>query len=276
MSLAKVKKVSKDIKSLKIQGATNVAIAALNAWYSVEPRNQKRAKEQLLSTRPTEPMLSHVLKAAENGAKKKDILNYIKYSEEEISDRGAKLIKNGMIVFTHCHSSTVVNILKKAKAQGKKFEVYNTETRPLFQGRLTAKDLVKAGIKVTHFIDSAAMAAMKKADLFLFGADAITKDGVYNKIGTEMFAEVAHTYFKIPVYSCSISWKYIDKTKVEQRDEREVWLNRPRGVKIYNPAFELAEKKFLNGIITEIGVIKPNEIIKKLSNIDVAKQVIKK
>ena len=67
----------------------------------------------------------------------------------------------------------VMAILKKAKEQGKKFEVYNTETRPKFQGRITATELAKLGIPVTHYIDSAARLAIKQTDMMLIGCDAI-------------------------------------------------------------------------------------------------------
>jgi len=62
------------------------------------------------------------------------------------------LVKNRDVIFTHCHSTNVVNSLIYAKKKGKKFQVYNTETRPLFQGRKTANELKKAGIKVTMLL----------------------------------------------------------------------------------------------------------------------------
>jgi len=75
-------------------------------------------------------------------------------------------------------------------------------TRPLYQGRKTSKELRRAGIKVTMFVDSAALIAMedsrgKKANLIFLGADAITKKGVINKVGSGMYAELAKLH-KIP------------------------------------------------------------------------------
>jgi len=135
-----------------------------------------------------------------------------------------------MKIFTHCHSSTVEAIIVKAWKQGKKFEVYNTETRPKFQGRKTATNLAKEGIPVTHFVDSAGRSMLRKTDLFLFGCDAITSEGkLINKIGTEMLAQTARES-SIPAYSCTNSWKFDPNTlygfdeEIEQRDPNEVWV----------------------------------------------------
>ena len=82
-------------------------------------------------------------------------------------------------------------------------------------------------IKVFHFVDSAARYALKNADIFFFGADAIQSDGrIINKIGTEMLLEVAHKY-DIPSYCCSVPWKFDPKTifggdePIEDREERK-------------------------------------------------------
>ena len=174
------------------------------------------------------------------------------------------------IVFTHCHSNTVIAIFKEAKKERKNFTVYNTETRPLFQGRLTAKELSREGISVRHFIDSAARLALKEVDLMLIGADAITSEGkVINKIGSEMFAEFAEK-FDIPVYSCTDSWKFDPKTvfgyeeEIEKRGAREVWAEAPKGVIVDNCVFEKINPDLITGIISELGVYKPTIFIEEV------------
>lgn len=255
-------KVVADIKNLKIQGAQATAEAALRAWDAA--KNKQQASKLLKAARPTEPMLFNAISTAERGADPKRLIEKFKNDKIKIYKFGADLIKNNSIIFTHCHSSTVTGILIEAKKQGKKFEVHNTETRPLYQGRLTATVLAKAGIKVNHYVDSAALQAMKKANIFLFGADAITKEGAYNKIGTEMFAEIASKYFKIPIYCCSHSWKFsTKKIAIESRPANEIWLGAPKNVEIKNPAFEIAESKHIKGIISELGVLSFKDFVKK-------------
>jgi ribose 1,5-bisphosphate isomerase len=261
--MAGLQKIISDIKSLKIQGSQTITEVALKAWASA--KDKKLASKLLRRARPTEPMLFKALNAVEKGANPFELIEKFKKDRQKIAQFGARLIKNNSTIFTHCHSSTVVDVLKTAKAQGKNFIVHNTETRPAFQGRITAKELAKAGIPVIHFVDSAAMNAMNDADLFLIGADWISQKGVANKIGTELFAEIAANYFKIPIYCCSHSWKYSnEEIKLEQRPAKEVWLNAPKGVKICNPAFEIAEAKHIKGIISELGIFNYKDFLRKM------------
>jgi ribose 1,5-bisphosphate isomerase len=258
--------ISKDIKSIKIQGAKNIALAGFKA-YKLFPT--KQTKKKIISLRPTEPFLINILNKA-------DKINYnelkikLKQNQDIINKQVYKLIKNKDVIFTHCHSSTVVQALIYAKNKGKKFEVYNTETRPLYQGRITSSELKKSGIKVTMFVDSAAGIALtksqetKKADLVLFGTDAILKKGVINKIGSGMFAEIAHAN-KIPVYILADSLKYISKIQLEQRDFKEVWKTSQKiKIKIKNPAFELIEKRDITKIISELGTHSYLEFLRKV------------
>ena len=269
--------IVKGIKNLEIQGAEKIAIAAVDAFSQKIAETKDRAQlkvymDELISLRSTEPALRNALKFCfENFDKIENACqiahDHFKKSQEKIAEFGAKKISDGMIIYTHCHSSTVEAILIKAHQQGKKFEVYNSETRPRFQGRITATNLAKAGIKVTHFVDSAGRTAMKHADLFLFGCDAVTSEGkIFNKIGTEFLAEFANEA-RIPAYSCTNSWKFDPETiygfeeKIEERDPKEVWENPPEGVKIFNPAFEIVAPDIITGVITEIGIFKPETLV---------------
>ena len=254
-----LKRVYRAIKEIKIQGATNIARAAVGAYVS-EPT--KKNKNKLMSLRPTEPTLSNALNFVDKIGEKKVISHFSK-SQEKINKLVFKLIKNGMIVYTHCHSTNVIKALIYAKKKNKKFEVYNTETRPLFQGRMTAKELAKKGIKVTTFVDSALLEAIKKSDLILLGADAILKSGVINKIGSGTIAELAFNHKK-PLYIVADSWKFSPKNvKIEERDFHEVWKNAPKTIKIRDPAFEKVDKKFIKRVISEYGLLSFESFVKK-------------
>jgi len=260
-----VDKVIKDIKQIKIQGAKNIAKSALKA-YSLLPT--QKTKEKLIKARPTEPLLINVLNNYEKLGLKK-ILQHFDKSQERINSLTFKLIKKDSVIFTHCHSTTVVQALIYAKKKGKKFEVYNTETRPLYQGRLTARELRKAGIPVTQFVDAAARIALtksqetKKVDMVFFGADAILKDKVINKVGSGMFAQIAFSA-NIPVYILADSWKYTSYVKLEERDFHEVWKKAPKNIKIRNPAFESIPGKYIKAIVSELGILSLEKFIKKV------------
>jgi len=259
-------KICKDIKEVRIQGARNIARAALLA-YNLNPA--AKAKNILLGLRPTEPMLVNVLALA-NAYSEKKILRHFDEAQDKMNKFVFKIIKNNSRIFTHCHSTNVVNAMIYAKKHGKHFEVFNTETRPLFQGHRTAKELAKAGIKVTMIADTAAGEVLekggtiKKADMMFIGADALLKSGdVINKIGSNMFAELAFDN-KIPVYVIADSWKFSRRdVKIEEREHGEIWKHAPKNVKIQNPAFEVVKSKYIKAIVSELGVLKPEAFSKR-------------
>lgn len=268
------------IKNLEIQGAESIAIAATQAFGEVLKQSKnhtdlEKAVELLNNARATEPALRNALRyCLMNYEKYPDVvaavLNHFQHSKEKIVEYGAAKIRSNMTVFTHCHSGTVTGILIKAWKEGKRFKVFQTETRPRYQGRLTAKELAEAQIPVTHCVDSAGRLLMQKADLFLFGSDSITAEGnVINKIGTLALAEFANQY-KIPVYACTNSWKFNPETvygkeeTIEQRDAKEVWEDAPPGVQIFNPAFEITPPDQITGVITELGVFKPETLVTEI------------
>lgn len=255
-------KIVEDIKNIKIQGATNVAKKALEA-YSLIP--QKNSKKKLISLRPTEPLLLNVMKKAGN-IQKKEIINHIVNSKNMINKNSLKILKNKKFIYTHCHSTTVVDALIYAKKHGKKFEVYNTETRPLYQGRKTASDLRKGKIKVTFFVDSGMDTAIKNSDIVLIGADALLKKGIINKIGSGLAAEIAFIHKK-PLYILSDSWKFYPKEiKMEVRDFHEVWKKFPKNskIKVMNPSFEFVPKNHITGIVSELGVLDYDKFLRKI------------
>ncbi|MEK6824174.1 MAG: hypothetical protein AABY06_04010 [Nanoarchaeota archaeon] len=255
-------RIVQDIKEVKIQGARNIAKSALKAYSFIPTSSSKR---KLIDSRPTEPMMQNVLDIAESEKiPYEKLLKHFDDSQEEINKNCLKLIKPQSIIFTHCHSTNVVNALVYAKRNGKKFEVYNTETRPLFQGRRTAEELKKAGIKVTMFIDSALGIALKDADIVFLGADALLKNGIINKIGSGVISKIAKQE-KIPVYIIADSWKFTKKKiSIEQRNLNEVWDKAPKNIKIKNPAFEFVEKKYISKIVTELGVMEYGEFVRKV------------
>ncbi|OIO61398.1 hypothetical protein AUJ83_05035 [Candidatus Woesearchaeota archaeon CG1_02_33_12] len=285
------------IKNLKVQGAENVAIEAVKSLKEVIKESKSKnisgiladlyhAKNILFLARPTEPCMRNALNYVMHELdydnpieltkalclKVDEVLERFDKNQRIIAQVGSRKIKNGSVVFTHCHSSTILKILKEAKKQGKRFEVHNTETRPLYQGRVTAKEVAKLGIPVTHFVDAAARFALKKADLMLIGADAITTEGkIINKIGSELYAEIANKY-DIPVYACTDSWKFDTETifgyeeEIEERKGKEIWKNPPKGVTVDNFAFEKVSPDLITGIISELGIYKPHIFIQEIRN----------
>jgi len=283
-----LKKTVSDIKTLKIQGSSKVRKAAVSALK--QSVSKSRAKTlvgfrrelegnclKILKARPTEPetrtAVRIILKAASLHSRElqevKDnvtqtIRNYEKDRKEameKIALYGSRLIQKGDTLITHCHSNTVEEIFKKAK---KKIEmVYCTETRPLFQGRITAANLAKAGIPVTLIVDSAAEKFMHPVDKVFVGCDAVLSDGsIVNKIGTAQIAMSAKKHHN-PFFVCTSSHCFDPATyfgfeeKIEERSPEEVWPKAPKKVCIRNPAFDVVDAFYVHSIVTEIGVFDP-------------------
>lgn len=259
----KVQNIIQDIKDVKIQGATNIAKAGIKAFL-ISP--DKKTAKAILSARPTEPLLQNalkfLLKSKSPTTDSKKYLNYIKKSKKEIAKKGLKLIKQDMNIFTHCHSSTVIEILKHAKKKKKRFVVYTTEVEPLLQGRMTAQELTKSKIKVIIAPDLAAEQTLKKCDLILFGADAFTKKGFANKIGTSTLCKLAKD-FGVSRYSCGISLKLTKKIKLESRPSGEVWATKNKKIAVINPAFDFVRGDLISGVVSEFGILPYKTFIKK-------------
>jgi ribose 1,5-bisphosphate isomerase len=290
-----VELAAKRIKTLEVQGARNVAITAIKAIEELTTKSKAQNKAQfmdqlskarniLFSSRETEPLMRnavrHIIheagKSKERNPKEltdlvrrvsSKFLQDLETSKERIAEIGSKRIKSSSRILTHCHSSTVTYMFERAKKEGKQFEVICTETRPLFQGRITARELLELGIKTTMIIDSAVRFFMNKVDLVMVGADAITSEGnVVNKIGTSLVALAANEA-RTPFYVVSELLKfdpstvYGDYEKIEERNPNEIWSDVPLKIEIRNPAFDITRRNFIHGIICEEGIISPHSVL---------------
>ena len=290
----KVSVVADKIRKLEVQGARNVAIAAIKVLEALAEETVAKTRKEfmeelmeardiLFASRATEPLMRNALRwivsQVENSGKEEvdalaefvassssNFLKNLEASEECIAEIGAKRIRDNMTVFTHCHSSTVTNILRKAKEDGKKFEVVCTETRPVFQGRITANELLSFSIKTTFIVDSAARSFIRNAEIVIVGADAITSEGnVINKIGTGTIALLAHEARK-PFYVVAELLKFDpttvcgDYAQIEERKPSEVWEDAPEKLEIRNPAFDVTRRDFIHGVICEEGIIPPHAV----------------
>jgi ribose 1,5-bisphosphate isomerase len=288
------------IRKLEVQGARNVAIAAIKALEVLAEETSAKTRKEfinelseargiLFASRATEPLMRNavrwIISQVENSGKEKvdalakivsssssQFLKNLEASKERIAEIGAKRIRDNSVVFTHCHSSTVTHLLSKAKKDGRNFEVICTETRPVFQGRITAKEMLALDVKTTFIVDSAARSFMRNADLVIVGADAITSEGnIINKIGTGTIALLAQEARK-PFYVVAELLKFDPATvcgdyeQIEERSPDEVWKGAPEKLIVRNPAFDVTRRDFIHGIICEEGIIPPhsvNEVIQR-------------
>jgi len=196
----------------------------------------------------------------------------------EMGDFGARLIKSGQNILTICNTGalatvdygTALGVMYSAKRKGKKFHIFICETRPLLQGaRLTAWELLKAGVDATLICDNMAASLMQKNRIstVLTGADRIASNGdTANKIGTYNLAVLAKHhgvpfYVVAPTSTFDLYKKSGQEIPIEERAKEEVlgfagMQTAPRRMKTYNPAFDVTPNRLITGIVTEKGVIR--------------------
>jgi methylthioribose-1-phosphate isomerase len=275
-----------------------IALAAKKAQFS-NPRDFARSIEkvcyEMRQTRPTAinlfwavDRMQRVLDQVHTHGVEKTRTKLVKealqiYKEDvevnrKIGAHGKRLIKDGDGVLTHCNAGalatagygTALGVIYAARDQGRRFQVFVDETRPLLQGcRLTAWELFQEKIPVSVITDNMAGWLMKegKINLVLVGADRIARNGdTANKIGTYSLA-VLSKYHGVPFYVVAPT-STLDLTlasgwdiPIEERDIKEVTHFRgnpvtPKGVSALNPAFDVTPHDLIHAIITEKGVIR--------------------
>ena len=159
---------------------------------------------------------------------------------QEIGGHGARLIRNGLRVLTHCNAGWLAFVdfgsatapLYAAQAQGKKFHVFCDETRPRSQGAtLTAWELAQQGISHQIIADNAAGHLMQRGeiDLVIVGSDrTLGRSGeVANKIGTYTKAVLARRHgipFYVALPLSTLDWNLESgfDIPIEERHEAEV------------------------------------------------------
>ena len=254
----------------------------------------KKQKDYLNSSRPTAVNLSWALNRMEQKVLSlkelpvAEIVGGLKKEAElmkeediavckQIGENGLTLVKPGDGILTHCNAGqlatckygTATAPIYLGQERGYHFRVFADETRPLLQGaRLTAYELQSAGVDVTLICDNMSAMVMKNGwvNAVFVGCDRVAANGdTANKIGTSVVATVAKRY-GVPVYICAptstidLNTPTGDDIVIEERPAHEVtdmWYKEPmgpKGVKVFNPAFDVTDHELIAGIITENGI----------------------
>lgn len=282
---------ARKIRSMEIRGAGKIARAAAAELGNYSQRlvtddidefNKKmiHASHLLISTRPTAVSLPNAVRAvmqykgksveeAKENIKKlaDDFIESSQNAVMRIGEIGARRVRDGDTIMTHCNSLAAISIIKEAKTQNKEINVMATESRPRWQGHLTINQLDEMGISTTLIVDSAVRYFMKDVDIVIMGADAVTVNGsVINKIGTSQIALAAHEARKNVIIAAE-TYKFSPKTllgeliEIEERDSCEVIpsekLEALSNVIVRNPAFDVTPPEYIDLICTEVGAIPP-------------------
>lgn len=308
LEITKIEDAWDAIKQLKVRGAPAIGIAAaygLVLGIQDAPETSfdeffailQKQSDYLASSRPTAVNLFWALKRMKDRAlKEKDQpvsniklalekeAHLIRQEDEEvcrsIGENALTLLNDGIGILTHCNAGgiatarygTALAPLYLAKEKGWNIKVFADETRPLLQGaRLTAWELMQAGIDVTLITDSMAAMVMQKGwvQAIIVGCDRVAANGdVANKIGTYGVALLAKAhnipfYVAAPTSTIDLETKTGADIPIEERDASEITegfgtRTAPVGVKVFNPAFDVTPHALVTAIITEKGILKDN------------------
>lgn len=290
---AEVKQIAQDIRTMRVRGAGRIARAAAEALKIAAKTSRAKTSSEfmkeldrvaslLLATRPTAVSLPNAVRFVMLGAKRAEgaspqalreaIISraeeFIKNSNEaieRIGEMGARRISQGDVILTHCNSDCALAIIKTAFKQGKRIKAFVTESRPMRQGLISARELSRAGVPTTLIVDSAVRYFIRDMDKVIVGADSIAANGaVINKIGTSQIALIAHEA-RVPFFVAAESYKFHPGTlvgqlvEIEEREPSEIVDPRrfPR-VKIRNPVFDITPPEYVDLIVTERGIIPPS------------------
>lgn len=200
-------------------------------------------------------------------------------TNKRMAAHGAALIRDGDTVLHHCNTGmlatvdygTALGVIRMAHESGKRIHVLLDETRPRLQGsRLSAWECEQLGIPYDILPDTAAGHYMRRGeiDLVLFGADRVAANGdVVNKIGSYQIAVLAHEnaipcYSVFPTSTADLTMRSGDDIPIEERDKAEVLAPYgcaivPETYRARNPAFDVTPAKYLTGLVTEQGIVRP-------------------
>jgi ribose 1,5-bisphosphate isomerase len=293
MKLMFVTETAEKIKSMEIRGAGRIAREAAEALrrhatdtrtndLEAFRREMDSAAQTLIATRPTAvslPNAVHIvmsdldqaltLEEAQNGVihRAEQFIHSSQHAVEKIAQFGARHIRDGDTILTHCNSEAALGCIIEAHRSGKDIEVFATEVRPRNQGLITIRTLNDAGIKTNFIVDSAVRSFIHEVDLVIVGADAVTVNGaVVNKIGTSQVAHTAHEA-RVNVLIAAETYKFAPRTiigeliTIEERAGNEILADEiartlPH-VTVRNPAFDVTPAEYIDLIVTEAGAIPP-------------------
>ncbi len=188
------------------------------------------------------------------------------------ANNASQLIRNGWTVLTHSSSSSVYQAFESAQHEGKNFRVTCTESRPMGEGVVLAQRLGALGIPTRLLVDSAAFTVLHEVQLILVGGDAVTPEGLVNKIGTYGLA-IAAREFTIPLYAVCDTTKFLpaDYSLPEERERNpnEVLATPLQGISAMNYYFDQTPLHYLTGIVTEKGILSIEQTKERFANLHV-------
>ncbi|WP_049925493.1 translation initiation factor eIF-2B [Halopiger goleimassiliensis] len=184
------------------------------------------------------------------------VISRVQSGKRLAAENAAELLSDGETLLTHDYSSTVLEALEQATAEGKSFEVYVTEARPRYIGRKTARRLADVeGVEPTLITDSAHGLYLEECDRVIVGMDCIVDETLYNRVGTFPIAATANQ-LEVPVTVLGSASKIVTEGFVfenEYRSGSEVMPEPAEGFAVENPNYDATPVALLESVVTDEG-----------------------
>ncbi len=251
------------LKHLKIQIAnlTKMLIQAQPAMAAII-----RFGNQLVQEMESKNTLSQIKERIDLFCK--DFQKQLNYSDKAISNHAVNIIQRKMTLLTHSYSSTVYHTLINAQEKYGQIQVTCTESRPLCEGVQLAQALAEQNISVSLIVDSALFSQLQWVDAVLIGADAITNEGVINKIGSQGLALAAYQHH-IPVYVLCSTQKFLPPSYkldlYELKNPTEISSGISDDIVVKNYYFDITSFSHISGIVTEEGVLSVKDVRSRIN-----------
>ena len=280
----KLEELVREIAEDSTSGAAQLTVKTANTFLKLlghKPRlrSVKKLARLLAEARPSMPSIGNMafrisrdvekhvsegekVEAAIEVAVRSAVRDY-QATLRKVVENASKILRRYSSVLVHSYSSTAAAAIELAE----KVKVYVTESRPGYEGRSLAERLAEKGFDVTLIVDSAAAYVIDRGlvDAFVTGCDAILDDSsIVNKIGTKMIALAARDG-SIPYHVLTDLWKAaVYGFSFEEHSSEEVYSGDSERVSALNPYFEAVPARLITSFITEEGVLKPGDLVKRI------------
>lgn len=273
-----------DFFSDNISGSTNLLVKAFSVLRNLcqtnrNPDFRHDLKEFISGIRTVFPTMESLQKLSTELSKTEEL----PIDDKELADRILKLVdriqfdhdqlsreilkhllpfvKKRSRIVTLSKSETVIDILLEMHKLGLVECVFAAESRPAYEGRLTAMQLSSNGVKCVLGVDASIDKFVEKSDLAIIGADTIFSDySVVNKVGSRFLALSCRDRKKslfIVSSSDKVSEHAPSTLKQSEKDPYEVLLDSAEHqIEVINEYFELIESDLITHIVTEKGILK--------------------
>lgn len=263
-------------------GAAQVALQAVKvaeAWHTRHPNPSETQCEELAlrllrlhsSMAPILRLANEVALAADGADRGKALAaalgNFrrgLEGSRRRIARHfcGALEKPSGAPAATYSYSSTVASALSAARARVA--GVLVAECGPAREGRITARLLARARMRVEYASDAAWLSLLPSCRLLVLGADAVLSHAFVNKIGTRAAYLVAREA-GVPVWVLCDSTKFLPGElaapfwRPSEGPASQLWTGAPRSVEVRNPLIEHTELPRVR-VLTEAGFLEPAQV----------------